>query len=360
MALQFTSAEMTDMVMLYGRADGNATEAVRLYQQKFPLRRLPDRRTFINVTRRLRENGNFVDDRRLNARPRDVRNVIENDVLEYFANNPQASTREAANTLGVSNHMVIWRILKQNACHPYHFQKVQDLLPGDYLPREQFASWCLRREQENGLFIHNILFTDEACFTRTGLFNPHNFHAWQQENPHLVRKFQYQHRFSVNVWAGIIDDFLVGPYLMPNRLTGQNYEIFLREVLPLQLEDVPLIIRNRMWFQHDGAPAHNSVAVRRHLDNVFNQHWIGRNGPIAWPARSPDMSPLDFYLWGHMKSMIYETPVESEMELVGRIVAAAGQIKDKHHEILPNVRDSLRRRYQLCVNVQGRHFEHLL
>ena len=84
--------------------------------------------------------------------------------------------------------------------------------------------------------------------------------------------------------------------MIPNPLTGQNYEIFLREVLPFQLEDVPLVIRNRMWFQHDGAPAHNYVAVRRHLDNIFPQRWIGRNRPIPWPARYPDMSPLDFYV----------------------------------------------------------------
>ena len=95
--------------------------------------------------------------------------------------------------------MVIWQILKENEYHPYPFQKVQNLLPGDYLPREQFASWCLRRGQEDRIFIRNILFTDKACFTRTGLFNAHNFHEWQKENPHLVRKFNYQHKFSVNV-----------------------------------------------------------------------------------------------------------------------------------------------------------------
>ena len=44
-------------------------------------------------------------------------------------------------------------------------------------------------------------------------------------------------------------------------------------------------IRRRMWFQHDGAPAHNAVNARRHLNEVFGNRWIGRNGPVAWPAR---------------------------------------------------------------------------
>ena len=50
-----------------------------------------------------------------------------------------------------------------------------------------------------------------------------------------------------------------------------------------------------------------------------------------------------------MKSMVYETPVETEMELIARIVEAAGQIKDKRQDILRNVRDSIRKRYRLCV-----------
>jgi hypothetical protein len=34
-----------------------------------------------------------------------------------------------------------------------------------------------------------------------------------------------------------------------------------------------------------------------------------RVGPIAWPSHSYDLNPLDFYLWGHLKSM-YSSPVD--------------------------------------------------
>ena len=56
--------------------------------------------------------------------------------------------------------------------------------------------------------------------------------------------------------------------------------------------------------------------------------WIGRSGPVPWPARFPDLTPLDFYLWGRMESLIYETPVESEVDLVGKMVDAAGLTAD--------------------------------
>ncbi|KAJ4449220.1 hypothetical protein ANN_00617 [Periplaneta americana] len=84
------------------------------------------------------------------------------------------------------------------------------------------------------------------------------------------------------------------------RLTGQAYTNFLENTIPHVLEDTPLINRQHIHFLHDGAPAHFSSTARRYLDRRFPDRWIGRGGPIAWPPRSPDLNPLDFYLWGHL------------------------------------------------------------
>ena len=95
------------------------------------------------------------------------------------------------------------------------------------------------------------------------------------------------------------------------------------------------------------------------LTETFGNRWIGRNGPIAWPARSPDLTPLDFFLWGHMKTLVYDTPVESEMDLIGRVVAAAGDVADDQ-PMLSRVQQSFVRRCQLCIDTGGRHFEQLM
>ena len=73
---------------------------------------------------------------------------------------------------------------------------------------------------------------------------------------------------------------------------------------------------------HDGAPAHFSLSARRYLNQKFGLRWIGRGGPIAWPPRSPDLNPLDFYLWGHLKYLVYSTPLDDVRTLHARIVAA--------------------------------------
>ena len=121
------------------------------------------------------------------------------------------------------------------------------------------------------------------------------------------------------------------------QLNGANYLVFLQQVLSELLEELPLEIRRAMWFQHDGAPAHFDNEVCAHLNDTFGSRWVGRGGPIAWPPRSPDLTPLDFFCWGHMKSLVYETPVETQQDLVARIQVAAGIIRDMPG-IFPRVR----------------------
>jgi hypothetical protein len=71
-----------------------------------------------------------------------------------------------------------------------------------------------------------------------------NFRAWN--NPRTPRKHGYQAHFSISGWAGIIRDIVMGPYLLPDGLTAQ-YHVFLENVVPGLLGDVPLAVR-QMWF----------------------------------------------------------------------------------------------------------------
>ena len=68
--------------------------------------------------------------------------------------------------------------------------------------------------------------------------------------------------------------------------------------------------------------------VRNHLNVLFPGRWIGRGGPIPWPARSPDPNPVHYLLWEYLKSLVFETPVETDMELVAGIVAACDIIRN--------------------------------
>ncbi|GFU93953.1 uncharacterized protein TNCV_1672161 [Trichonephila clavipes] len=92
-----------------------------------------------------------------------------------------------------------------------------------------------------------------------------------------------------------------------------------------------------MWFQQDGAPAHFSISVRNHLDAVCGERWIGTEVQCIDFSDRQNFPVLDYFFWGQMKSLVYETPVNSAEELVARISACSREIRNAP-EMLSNVR----------------------
>ncbi|KAJ4445621.1 hypothetical protein ANN_12303 [Periplaneta americana] len=133
---------------------------------------------------------------------------------------------------------------------------------------------------------------------------------------------------------------------------GCEHDSFYQHTKGSVTKDTPLINRQHIHFLHDGAPAHFSRTARRYLDRRFPDRWIGRGGPIAWPPRSPDLNPLDFYLWGHLKSLVYSSPVPDLESLPYRIVACSEDIRNT-----PGVWDRVRRSmgHRSELNVVNRH-----
>lgn len=64
-----------------------------------------------------------------------------------------------------------------------------------------------------------------------------------------------------------------------------------------------------MWFQHDGAPhGINIVWIDQNVDGIY--------GTVLGPWKSPDLNPLDFYLWGHLKQLVYGIPINIREKLI--------------------------------------------
>lgn len=351
----FSSRELADIHFVYGFCNGNARAANREYRRRYPSRPVIDSRIFTTLHRELCENG-------IRFREREGYNLITTEiaeeVLRLIYREPTTSVRRIANTLGISKTSV-WRILKMEGLYPFHFQRVQSLLEPDCQTRSAFCSWLLRQNRLNCNFYKLILWTDEASFNRSGINNGRNLHTWANANPLAVREASFQHQFSINVWAGMIGQHLIGPCILPHRLTGNAYLNFLREDFEELFDEVDLQTRRAMWFQHDGAPAHSSRTVKAFLDERFPDRWIGRGGPIAWPARSPDLTPLDYYLWGHMKQLVYTNTPSTLEELRNKVMAAADQIRE-NRTCLQKTTRSISYRATVCLSEAGSHFEQLI
>jgi hypothetical protein len=79
---------------------------------------------------------------------------------------------------------------------------------------------------------------------------------------------------------------------------------------------------------------------------------------VVAPPRSPDLTPLDFYLWGHLKAVVYATPVNYAEVLWERVQNACQVICDDNL-VFERIRQLRVRRAQACVQ-NGGHIEHLL
>lgn len=349
-----TVEEKIEMILIFGECRRNIDDAVALYAERFP-DNIRSRSFFYKVVQSFKSDGS------VQLKKRKRRNTVtgeanEINVIAAVQHNPHVSTREIHRDLGISRDS-IRRILNRHKYHPYRVSLHQELHGNDFHRRVEFCEWAVQQIQRNPNFFANVLFSDESTFTNHGSVNRHNMHYWSVDNPHWLRQVEHQRPWSVNVWCGILGNKLIGPYFIDGTLNGIKYRNFLEHELPPLLEDVALPIRQIMWFQHDGCPAHYSATAREVLNRDFNGRWIGRGGPVNWPARSPDLTSPDFFLWGYLKDKVFQQAPTTREYMIQRIRNACAEIPA---DMLLSCVQSFEKRINKCLEVQGHNFEHLI
>lgn len=142
--MRFTTQEYTEMIICYGMAGKNFREAARIYAEQFPGRdRYPTKDTIARCVQRARDTGSLLPWGRhtCGAPPRLTVNDEER-ILRVFEENPRNSVRRVARALGYTQYAV-HRTLRRNSLHPYHFQRVQQLLARDQEERIYFCEGIL-------------------------------------------------------------------------------------------------------------------------------------------------------------------------------------------------------------------------
>jgi len=343
------------MLLVLGECNNNFSAAERRYSEKFPDRTPHSRHVFERLAKRVREKGIVQPDhnkgKKILRPAREGDNAI--DVLAAATVDPTISTRKIALELDQSRSTV-WRILNNEKWHPYHINLHQQLSLADHANRVAFCEWLLN---QHVTLCEEIVWSDEAMFKSNGEVNLHNAHYWSDRNPHWLREVDNQHVWSLNVWCGIVGDRIIGPFFFDGTLTGLRYAEFLRTTIAEVLDELPLALVRNMWLQQDGCPAHWHRMARAAADLLFPGKWIGRGGPVAWPARSPDLTPLDFFLWGVIKDIVYRQKPTTREDMKGRICEA---IRSLDPAQIRRATRSVRKRAQKCVKAQGQHFEHKL
>ena len=174
-----------------------------------------------------------------------------------------------------------------------------------------------RLDSDPGIF-KRVCFSDESSFHVSGLLNGHNFRIWGSENPHDTCELERDSP-KLNLWCGVMHEKTIDPcFFAKKSITARIYLDILTGYVSPQLEQYKL----QVIFQQDGAPPHWGFEICQFLNETFPDRWIGRDDPIPWPPRSPDITPLNFFLWSYVKDIVYRTKVRDINDLQNRIIEA--------------------------------------
>lgn len=346
--LAFTVQEKVQCVSWYIQT--NSTTTVRRnFHTKYG-KNPPARTTILRWVENFNSQGN-VENTTGRGRPSVSEQTVQT-VSTYFHTHPQRSLRRAVIDLSIPYSTIQKILKKQIHMFPYKIRTFHELKPQDYVQRLAFVQWCMEKISSDPNFLRRIVFSDECVFHVSGIANTQNTRIWGSENPRQIQEHE-AHSEKITVWCAIHANGVLDPYYFFNEtVRGDDYF----QMLNTYVRSEAAMFPQNALFQQDGAPPHTTREVRSLLNELFPNSWIGRYGPRAWPARSPDLTPPDFFLWGFVKDKVFETSVSNITQLKRRITTA---IRSVTQEMLNNVWRNLENRFHAIIRESGGHIEHL-
>ena len=331
----------------------NAVEVQRQFRREFN-KEPPTRITITRIRDKFEADGTVQDvHKKRSGRPRTSTSPRKEErVLETFQRSPRKSLRQASREVGISKSSV-HRIMKRCQWRSYIPKLVHALNDDDPDRRVQYCEWYLERCNEDAHFSTKIVWSDEATFKLNGSINRHNCTYWGPENPHVMVD-HHVNLPGITVWCGLSSRGLIGPFFFDATMTGPVYLNLLQQsVMPSIREDFE---QEEFYFQQDGAPPHYHRDVRFFLDRILPNRWIGRRGFVEYPPRSPDLTPLDFFLWGYLKDKVYAQKPATVVQLRATIERECTNIP---RELFHDVCHSIASRCQQCLEQNGHQFENM-
>ena len=336
----------------------SVTATLRNFRTHFHLSRhdpVPDRKSILLWVKNFRDTGSALK-RKPFGRPRSVRTPENIQIVrESVMRSPRRSAHKHSAALSLSLRSVRRILHLDLKFHPYKLMVVQELLDRDHEIRVTCCQDILEHVPANAALITS----DEAHFHLSGYVNKQNFRYWSESNPRSLHE-EPLHSERVTVWCAVANFGVWGPYFFEEEekvvsVTSSRSVQMLQNFLKPKLQD--LDDNSTVWFQQDGATAHTAKNSMDVLRDLFPSHLISLRGDIGWPARSPDLFPWDYFLWGHFKAEVYKLRPTTIDELKAAIRQKVNEIPRK---MTQRVIENFRNRLNQCIAVQGRHLEDVI
>ena len=304
----------SQLIRLYYSNGSSATETLRAYRRETGERNPPCTEGAIRKLIKKFENEYSISDMPRSGRPSasgDRESMVE-ETLQDIQNqnsNQQCSVRQLSKATKIPKSSV-HRILRQSLdLKPYKPSFVQELKPHDYENRVNFVR--LAGEKLNDDY-STVFWTDEAHFYLHGEASSISGATWAASNPHITFG-KPLHSPKVTVWIGMNRTHISPPYFFEGNVDANSY------LEMLKTHCVPFLKSKRMhsktFFMQDGAAPHVAIIVKDFLKKEFKGRIISRHFDFYWPARSPDLTPLDFWFWGFVKREVYKENPKTINEL---------------------------------------------
>ncbi|GFX15947.1 putative transposable element [Trichonephila clavipes] len=167
--------------------------------------------------------------------------------------------------------------------------------------RRRFVEWAQNEIAVVPDFHKRIFFSDEAHFWLNGYVNKQNCRIWSEANPQVYVETPL-HPEKLTVWCTLWAGGIIGPYFFKNdeghnvTVNGDRYRAMITNFFIPELNNHDV---QELWFKQDGATCHTARAIIDLLKDRFGDRLISRFGPVNWPQRSCDLTPLDYFLWGY-------------------------------------------------------------
>ncbi|GFV83465.1 uncharacterized protein TNCV_982281 [Trichonephila clavipes] len=139
--------------------------------------------------------------------------------------------------------------------------------------------------------------SDEAHFWLNGYVNKQNCRIWSEANPQVYVETPL-HPEKLTVWCALWAGGIIGPYFKNDEghnitVNGDRYRAMITNFFIPELNNHDV---QELWFHQDNATCHTARATIDLLKDTFGDRLISRFGPVNWPPRSCDLTPLDYFL----------------------------------------------------------------
>ena len=348
-------------VRAYFESNQSVIATQRAFRRRFNIPRnnaVPQANTIRSWVRQLEATGSTLR-RGTHGRRRSIRTPENVErVRAAIIQSPRRSARRHAVALGISSRS-LRRILHMDLhFHPYKMMMAQELNQTDFANRQNLCENMLEQIAPEAAFFSS----DEAHFHLCGAVNKQNFRYWAESNPQIIQEIPL-HSPKLTVWCAISQFGVIGPYFFEEdgvtvTVNSERYVAMLQNYLQPRMEE---IIENEglgvVWFQQDGATAHTARISLNILRQMFPGRLVSLRGDLGWPARSPDLSICDFFLWGHLKEKVFKSRPNTLPQLRERIIEEVNAIpRDMCERAVRNFRERL----QQCVAANGRHLADII